>query len=140
MLIKNNFDNEDRYSLFRNVKELVHPSISKENISSANLQESYDNYKESFDALSYDIKAPKNYIPNPLKYIVLAVINVYIFLLAFYLAYSSTEMYSRIIPFVVFGIVLIVSILIIINSIHRSKSTSKVEDLTSMVNERIGTI
>ncbi len=109
--------------------------ISKENISSANLQESYDNYKESFDALSYDIKAPKNYIPNPLKYIVLAVINVYIFLLAFYLAYSSTEMYSRIIPFVVFGIVLIVSILIIINSIHRSKSTSKVEDLTSMVND-----
>ena len=33
MLIKNNFDNEDRYSLFRNVKELLHPSISKENIS-----------------------------------------------------------------------------------------------------------
>ena len=33
MLLKNNFDNEDRYNLFRSVKELLHPSISKENIS-----------------------------------------------------------------------------------------------------------
>ena len=33
MMLKNNFDNEDRYNLFRSVKDLLHPSISKENIS-----------------------------------------------------------------------------------------------------------
>ena len=33
MMLKNNFDNEDRYNLFRSVKDFLHPSISKENIS-----------------------------------------------------------------------------------------------------------
>ena len=37
MININNFEDEDRYNLFRSVGELIHPVISKRNISDYNI-------------------------------------------------------------------------------------------------------
>lgn len=109
--------------------------LSEKNISSLDLEENYDNFKESFNALKYEAKTPRTYIPNSLKLVTLIIINLYLIIMAVYIAIYIDHIAAMIIAPALALIVLIISILIYRNSVRRSKEKEKKETLTDMVND-----